>query len=913
MHPRALPPLALLLVVLAAALPAAAGAATGPLLVGTTALGPTADQNAAGRAEAFKASATASGTVATVSVYVDAGSPATKLTAGIYADSAGKPGALLAQGTLDAPVAARWNDVAVTATTLTSGTSYWLAILSPSGSGALRFRDRAGGGRSEASASATLTGLPGTWASGTVYNDSPVSAYASAAASTQPILAVAPTSLTFTATTGGADPAAQSVGVSNAGGGTLSFTDAVDSPWLSATPGSGTAPATISVAPHVAGLAAGTYNGKVTVTATGVQGSPADVAVKLTVTDPAPPPPPPPPSGGDWLQIQHDAARTGFASDETTLTAASAKRLAQAWATAVDGKITAAPLFVSAIAAGGQTRDLVVVATAGDSLYAVDAATGTVVWRRNFGAVVSNCAIPGGFGISASPAIDRARGRIYTVTEDGRLRTVALADGTDAAPAVALVPNPATNRVWGGLTLVGSHLYVSTASDGCDTPPWRGAVYNVDVSGASPSPTSSWTVVPGIAAPNGGGGIWGYGGVSADAATGRVYGATGADSAEGYQLYADRLVALDSSLSLLGSWEPTHPTSFPCNGAPCDVDFGATPLVFQPSGCPTMVAAGNKDGLLYVSKASTLAAGGAPEQQIRLNPANDWLGSGGVGGTPAWWPDGRTVFVSETGPGVTGVNGGVVALSVGADCSLSVAWSKALGVAPNPDSTPTVANGVVYVGEGGSGRTVAFDAQTGEQLWASNGGGAAYAAPIVAKGTVFQGTWDGSSSGDKGTLRAFRPTATAAGLLLGDQSVEAQPDSVPLGMAEAFQATASASGTLSKLSVYLDTNNSAARLVVGVYTDANNHPGSLVVQGSIGSLVNGAFNDVPVAGGTLVSATKYWIAVLGGTSGTLRFRDRAGGCRSETSAQTTLTALPATWSTGVGYPDCPLSGYGSGS
>ena len=38
-------------------------------------------------------------------------------------------------------------------------------------------------------------------------------------------------------------------------------------------------------------------------------------------------------------------------------------------------------------------------------------------------------------------------------------------------------------------------------------------------------------------------------------------------------------------------------------------------------------------------------------------------------------------------------------------------------------------------------------------------------------------------------------------------------------------------------------------------------------------------------------------------------RDGASGGRAQTSGQTTLTALPATWSPGTDYPNSPMSAY----
>ena len=100
-------------------------------------------------------------------------------------------------------------------------------------------------------------------------------------------LAVTPATLSFTATAGGANPAGRTLSVANTGGGTLSFTASSDAPWLSVSPGSGTAPAELIVSTEVAGLAPGTYNATVTVNAPGADGSPRDVPVTLAVAPPA--------------------------------------------------------------------------------------------------------------------------------------------------------------------------------------------------------------------------------------------------------------------------------------------------------------------------------------------------------------------------------------------------------------------------------------------------------------------------------------------------------------------------------------------------------------------------------------------------------------------------------------------------
>jgi hypothetical protein len=70
--------------------------------------------------------------------------------------------------------------------------------------------------------------------------------------------------------------------------GNLTWTATTDASWLEASPAGGASPASVSVRPRIAGLAAGTYNGTVTISASGAQGSPKQVPVTLTVQPAAP-------------------------------------------------------------------------------------------------------------------------------------------------------------------------------------------------------------------------------------------------------------------------------------------------------------------------------------------------------------------------------------------------------------------------------------------------------------------------------------------------------------------------------------------------------------------------------------------------------------------------------------------------
>jgi hypothetical protein len=109
----------------------------------------------------------------------------------------------------------------------------------------------------------------------------------------------------------------------------------------------------------------------------------------------------------------------------------------------------------------------------------------------------------------------------------------------------------------------------------------------------------------------------------------------------------------------------------------------------------------------------------------------------------------------------------------------------------------------------------------------------------------------------------------------------------------------------------VSSGSTATKLIVGIYSDNANTPGTLLTTGSLSSPTAGAWNAVTVDPVGLASGTRYWLAVLG-TGGTLRFRDASSSSyRSASSSQTTLTALPATFTVGTNFTDGNLSAYGS--
>jgi hypothetical protein len=114
-----------------------------------------------------------------------------------------------------------------------------------------------------------------------------------ATAPVPPAIGASPTSLSFAATQGGANPATQTVSISNTGGGTLNWTASDNAPWLTLVTllgqasGIGNGVVTVSVATGT--MAVGTYTGSITLSATGAPS--VTVPVTFTVgTAPVPPP-----------------------------------------------------------------------------------------------------------------------------------------------------------------------------------------------------------------------------------------------------------------------------------------------------------------------------------------------------------------------------------------------------------------------------------------------------------------------------------------------------------------------------------------------------------------------------------------------------------------------------------------------
>jgi hypothetical protein len=151
---------------------------TGPIF-GDTTLEPGMDTHAAGLADASNYLSTQAGTVGHLSAYVTAGD-LTSLLIGLYDDQLGHPHTLLASGTVTNPIAGL-NTATITPVAVTAGTTYWIAIVGPVGSGTTFTFPYAStsGPTTEHSVETNLTSMPATWTTGATFPNTRCSFYGS--------------------------------------------------------------------------------------------------------------------------------------------------------------------------------------------------------------------------------------------------------------------------------------------------------------------------------------------------------------------------------------------------------------------------------------------------------------------------------------------------------------------------------------------------------------------------------------------------------------------------------------------------------------------------------------------------------------------------------------------------------------
>ena len=239
------------------------------------------------------------------------------------------------------------------------------------------------------------------------------------------------------------------------------------------------------------------------------------------------------------------------------------------------------------------------------------------------------------------------------------------------------------------------------------------------------------------------GGIWGWGGASVDPLTGDLWVATGNSEPLGdgeAQGYAESVVQLDPSLHAVAS---NRPGGIP--DAALDTDFGSTPLLFQPDGCPPLAAAHNKNGELYVWNRQNL--GGGPIWSDEIGPDN--LATPFTG-EPSWSPELQELIVANarvydsTAPSGVAHFSAAVALKVGPGCTFpsTPTWISDVGQGTKPPAL--IVGGVAFVAGGDASNFTELDAATGSMLRQFFLESGIYAGPILAGNEIVVGNIGGT-------------------------------------------------------------------------------------------------------------------------------------------------------------------------
>ena len=152
----------------------------------------------------------------------------------------------------------------------------------------------------------------------------------------------------------------------------------------------------------------------------------------------------------------YDNLRTGWNDDESTLTYRNVKSssFGLLHSVSLDDQVDTQPLLVPNVtttrgAKSGSAHDVVYVATESNSIYAIDASSGVVLFQTNLGSPVPTplgCTNNGpNVGIDGTPVIDQAAGVMYVIAytlessvPTYRIHELSLSDLSDVTPSVVV-------------------------------------------------------------------------------------------------------------------------------------------------------------------------------------------------------------------------------------------------------------------------------------------------------------------------------------------------------------------------------------------------------------------------------------------------------------------------------------------
>src|SRR6266566_3127295 len=411
-------------------------------------------------------------------------------------------------------------------------------------------------------------------------------------------------------------------------------------------------------------------------------------------------------ASGDWPTFLHDTQRTA-AGNDTTISAGNAAQLALKWAFNTGGPIAASPTVVGGI---------VYVGSWDGYEYALNAATGALVWKTFLGQTTAPC-YPQLAGVSS--AADVENGVVYVGGGDSNWYALDAASG-GILWSVFVGDNTKGWYNWASPLIYNGYAYIGTSSVG-DCPLIPGQLLQVNLSTHQIVHTATFV-------PQGqvGGGIWTT--PSLDTSTNTIFITTGTRN-QNTQTLSEAVIALDANtLAIKASW------AVPNSMQTVDSDFGNTPLLFNDSHGNPLVTAVNKNGFDYAWNRNNLAAGPVWSQTVTLPGSCPQCGDGSV--SSGAFANGM-LFQAGGSTVINGVGyrGAVRALNPD---NGNIVWQHGEAAPVIPGLA--YSNGLIFDGAGATFEVL--DASSGTRLYSYTTGGYLYAAPSVSNGQIYTGGTD---------------------------------------------------------------------------------------------------------------------------------------------------------------------------
>ena len=514
----------------------------------------------------------------------------------------------------------------------------------------------------------------------------------------------------------------------------------------------------------------------------------------------------------------NDNARTGQNTQETILTPANVNsgQFGKLFSVSVDGWVYAQPLYLSNVTIGGGTHNVLYVATEHDSLYAIDADSGTIYWQVSLiasGGTTVNSSTDLGcgdlvpeVGITGTPVIDTSTKTIYLVAKSkvngslvqylhaidvvtkaekfgGPVFIQATVPGTASdgnGTTVSFSPHFENQRP--GLLLENGHVVIGWSSH-CDITPWHGWIMSYSAS------TLTQEAAFNTSADGSANGVWMSGGGLAADSNGNIFFASGNGTWNGTTDYGDSIVKLGppsgGKFPVVDYFTPYNQSSL--SGGDTDVASGGLVLLPNLSSGQQLLTQMGKEGKMYLIDRNKMGKycvnDNPPCNGNNPNIVQEIPGAtAGVWGTPAYWngsvywgggsdgggPDNLKAFSFNAN------NSGLISDSPTSESAKAFSFS-----APSPTiSANGNANGILWglddsafgsTCNGGSNCQVlyAYDATNlANMLYNSSqaannrdvpGGAVKFATPIIANGKVYVGSQSKVSA-----YGAINTTSTAA-------------------------------------------------------------------------------------------------------------------------------------------------------